>query len=439
MEEKEEGGISIGDIFRTIFSQKWLALIITAVITVVGTVGIYFYGSTKVDYSVSFVLRLPNTGDATAISYTYPDGERFYFTDIISRDNLKKVAERTEFSSIDVDSMVRGDNISIKRTVDEIYTDSTEGVYDLNYTIKVKAKYFNDEDSARRFIGAIAMFPRDYIGAMDINYDQSLTTSKSAITYEEQLNLLRSQTVYIQSKYTELVDLYGSEFIVQDGRTLANCKDEVDSYLLKDLFMSLKNKAKENGFIKSGAEERLKYESELFSKDLQRREAQAALDGLLEMQASGSTIIYDKIIELNREIASLTLEIEYLEKYLQSYQDESKIANADFEAEIAKVEAVVSKFTEDIKPVSLYVYGKVTKVNFLSSKIVEAEGGYSIIMSFVLSFVAALVVAAIVAYIVGYYRLKKSRAVKAEVVVYPEAQLQLAAAKDDEEEEKEDK
>ena len=52
MEEKEEGGISIGDIFRTIFSQKWLALIITAVITVVGTVGIYFYGSTKVDYSV---------------------------------------------------------------------------------------------------------------------------------------------------------------------------------------------------------------------------------------------------------------------------------------------------------------------------------------------------------------------------------------------------
>ena len=124
---------------------------------------------------------------------------------------------------------------------------------------------------------------------------------------------------------------------------------------------------------------------------------------------------------------------------MQSYQDESKIANADFEAEIAKVEAVVSKFTEDIKPVSLYVYGKVTKVNFLSSKIVEAEGGYSIIMSFVLSFVAALVVAAIVAYIVGYYRLKKSRAVKAEVVVYPEAQLQLAAAKDDEEEEKEDK
>ena len=113
MEEKEEGGISIGDIFRTIFSQKWLALIITAVITVVGTVGIYFYGSTKVDYSVSFVLQLPNTGDATAISYTYPDGERFYFTDIISRDNLKKVAERTEFSSIDVDSMVRGDNISV--------------------------------------------------------------------------------------------------------------------------------------------------------------------------------------------------------------------------------------------------------------------------------------------------------------------------------------
>ena len=75
----------------------------------------------------------------------------------------------------------------------------------------------------------------------------------------------------------------------------------------------------------------------------------------------------------------------------------------------------------------------------MNTGIIEVSGGKSLVISFVLSFVAALVVAAIVAYIVGYYRLKKSRAVKAEVVVYPEAQLQLAAAKDDEEEEKEDK
>ncbi len=32
--EKEEGGVTLGYVFRTIFSQKWLALIIAAVITV---------------------------------------------------------------------------------------------------------------------------------------------------------------------------------------------------------------------------------------------------------------------------------------------------------------------------------------------------------------------------------------------------------------------
>ena len=34
--EIEESGISIGDIFRTIFSQKWIALAIAVLITLAG-------------------------------------------------------------------------------------------------------------------------------------------------------------------------------------------------------------------------------------------------------------------------------------------------------------------------------------------------------------------------------------------------------------------
>ena len=73
-EIENEGGITIGQIFRTIFSQKWLALIIAAVITLAGTLGLYFLGKNDETYSVSFVLQLPNTGEATSSAYTYPDG-----------------------------------------------------------------------------------------------------------------------------------------------------------------------------------------------------------------------------------------------------------------------------------------------------------------------------------------------------------------------------
>ena len=50
---EEEKGISLADMFRMIFSQKWLALIIAAVITVVGVLGFtYVYNPRASVYTV---------------------------------------------------------------------------------------------------------------------------------------------------------------------------------------------------------------------------------------------------------------------------------------------------------------------------------------------------------------------------------------------------
>ena len=71
--EREEGGISIGDIFRTILSCKWLALVIAAVITIGGAVGLYFYGASKQEYAVTFVMYMPGSGNS-------PVSEKFAFS-----------------------------------------------------------------------------------------------------------------------------------------------------------------------------------------------------------------------------------------------------------------------------------------------------------------------------------------------------------------------
>ena len=92
--EREEGGISIGDIFRTILSCKWLALVIAAVITIGGAVGLYFYGASKQEYAVTFVMYMPGSGNSP-VSYTYPDGTRFHFTDLVSVENLQRVKENS--------------------------------------------------------------------------------------------------------------------------------------------------------------------------------------------------------------------------------------------------------------------------------------------------------------------------------------------------------
>lgn len=436
--ENGDGGVSLGYIFRVIFSQKWLVLIIAAAIALAGTLGIYFYGKTKTEYSVSFVLQLPNAGDATATTYNYPDGESFYFTDMVSLENLREVAKRPEFSGINVEDMAKGNAISITRTVDRLEKESTEGVYDLNYNIKVAASYFKDEEEAQRFIEAVASFPRDYISKMDINYDQSLTSSKSAITYSEKLSLLRSQAQYIQSKYGELVSAYGSEFLIADGRTLAQCRDEIDSYVNKDLFGVLSLRAEENGYIMTSdktSQEKIKYESRKYELTNELKQAEATLQGLKEFQTGTGSIIYDEIISLNRQIASLKQNIEIIDRYISSFDDANKVAPADYVAEINKVEAQVTKFTEDIKPVALGVYGKVTKINYLSAKIVEAVGGYGILLSLAISVAVGILISMIVGYIVGINKLRKAEKT-ASVPVYGEARLQAAAT--DATEEKED-
>ena len=81
--EKEEGGVTLGYVFRTIFSQKWLALLIAAVITVAGTLGLYFLGKTNEVYNVSFVTNLPGS-QSSASYFEFPGGHTQHLTEAVS-------------------------------------------------------------------------------------------------------------------------------------------------------------------------------------------------------------------------------------------------------------------------------------------------------------------------------------------------------------------
>lgn len=419
----EGSGITIGYVFRTIFSQKWLALILAALITIVGVLGLYFWGKRSEVYSASFVLQLPYTGDVATTSYTYPDGESFYYTDLKSSSTLEKVAAGEGFEKINIKKMVKKDDIKILRSVDRVDVNSNDGVYDLNYTIKVKSSYFKNEDEARAFIEALVSIPRNHIISMNINYDMSLTTSKLAITYAEQLARLKNQTTYIQSEYENLIKGYGQEFVTESGKTLAQYKDEIDQYISQDLFTSLKGLADKYGYIKS-EEAKLKYEGDKESKLLALERANKKLEALKEMQV-GSTIIDGQIVAIAEEIGNLQYELGIIQTYLDTYENAIETPQ-EFKDAVDGVEEAVTAFTNDIKPVASYVYGKVTKINYMSTNVVEIEGGRGLMISTVLSLVAGIVVAAIVAYIVGWSKQKKAATQSAAAPNCSEAQLQAA-------------
>ena len=415
-EELEENGITIGQIFRTIFSQKWLALIIAAVITIVGTLGLHFMGKRSEVYSVSFVLQLPNTSETTttSTSYTYPDGVSFYFTDLISKNNLKEVASRDGFKGVKVERMIKEGDISISRAVDKVTEDSQNGVYDLSYTIKVKSKYFDDEDVARDFIEALVSFPNAHIGSMYIDYDQSLTVAKSLITYDGRLDALKEQSDFILSKYEQLTGAYGTELVVKDGKTLGYYQGQLQSYVTTNSTLdNLKTKAlKEHLVMSDGNGQPLLAAIEQYGADLSRKvEEKDKIEGALARLYAGADGQSSSVIADTEAVMKYALEVEQLKKEIDAFE---AFVNGDceyresFDKEVNAAEAKVEGFTKEFAEISSIVYKTKTTVNYLNSNIVEVEGGRGLLLSVGISLIAGIIIAAIAAYIVGWNKLKKA-------------------------------
>ena len=421
--EREQGGVTIGQIFRTIFSEKWLALIIAVAITVVGTLGLYFLGKRSEVYSVSFVLQLPDSDSTSSTSYTYPDGSSFYYTDLKSYDNLKEVASREGFTHIDVAKINKKGDITIS-----LNSDSADS---LNYTISVKSKYFSGKGEARNFIEELASIPCEHISSMHINYDKSLTASKDLITYDGRLDKLKEQAQFILSKYEDLISSYGTAFVVNaEGHTLGYYYARLETFLNKNSTLdNLKTQALSNQYVVGDDDDNplaaaiAQYAADKLTKEDKRDEIKKALDRLYVGTDGQATVIVDAtVLGYALQVEQLEKEIEYYEKFTA----ENCKYNADFDRAVKTAEAQVEAFTTEYAGISSTVYKNKSAVNYLTTGVVEVSGGRGILMSAVISLVLGLVVAAIVAYIVGYNKQKKATASKAAAAPAQSAEIEKA-------------
>ena len=112
----EQDGLNIFEFLKVMIGYNKKGLIRLACVTVgVALVAflilVFGYNRSK-DYYVSEFNYLVETFDGD----TYLDGTKFIALDLISEESLKKVKESNEqFNSIDIDAMLKQDDISIKR------------------------------------------------------------------------------------------------------------------------------------------------------------------------------------------------------------------------------------------------------------------------------------------------------------------------------------
>ena len=70
--EEEKRGITVGEVFRVAFTQKWLILIIAVIITIAGTLGIYFgYNKTKTQYAATFTVNFTDSELYSVAAFTF--------------------------------------------------------------------------------------------------------------------------------------------------------------------------------------------------------------------------------------------------------------------------------------------------------------------------------------------------------------------------------
>lgn len=406
MEEKEEGGISLKEIFSTIFSQKWIALAIVFVVTVAGTLGIYFgknYLSRS--YDVSFTLELPQTrvkddSAAASSSVVYPDETPFYYTDIVSLTTLRNVKKTsTAFDNIDIERMSKNGDISISRSVNE--TANNSGTYESIYSLSVKAKYFPSKDVAHDFVVALTGTPMSssHLSLNDIDYNVYLNAAKAAPDYDTEISQLIAQANYLVGRYETFIDIYNDVSI--GGQQLLYFSEDIKSYTTELEY--LLTEVKEKGYLKS--EDAIgRYQSKLSMIERQLVEEELILESLSKL-TDGTAVA-----EQARIVAQLKTQKADLEKFLSEENRNNYGENIpkSFSDKLDDAYKHVQKYTDDYKTVISSLYRKVSIVSYFDSNVIVTNGDTGIITSAIISFVVGVILSMIIAYVVGWSKRRKA-------------------------------
>lgn len=391
--EQEKEGLSLGDIFKIIMSQKWLALIITAAITFAGTLGLYFCYNPVVTYYVStFSVSFPG---GEGLNPVFPDNSPFDYRDIISHFNLVEAkAANEKFGYLDTGTMYEERDISIVRSGTEVVAEEIE----ITYTVSVKAKYFNSRSDAADFIDELVQMPVKYLLGIAEEQDAYLPAYNASPFYEDKVEVLNSQVHYLISGQQGLVERTNSPSNIQLLSELTRFQIKLKAAI---------GKLRENLYVHDVDEVKTAYSRQLkvMESELGRKKREAdILFGRINSGDSSVDIIqsYERVEELAFEISILEEQQAIYSSYINAINrggyspgDSQQFAD-ELSSLYTELCALTLKYEQSLA--SYFVnYSYVAYDGAL-----RQDGNMHLLVCLFISFVAGAVAAAIVAYIVGY-------------------------------------
>lgn len=242
---QEKEGITVGEICRMIGKKIWFVLGISVLVAGLAVIIVVFaLNPKKTTYTMEFRLLFPASD-----TVKYADGAPFYYDEIISEKRVLAARDSDEaFASVDVESMIKNDDISIKQITVTSTTGSGTEIKTNAYSVTVSGRYFKNAAQAEDFIAALAEVSADAIKENAENIDYTIEESVfHGSSLEERISLLTTQKELLASSYETWIGIYSSEYVVE-GRTLQNYLSELNSVYGTSVQARLEDLFNTNGF-----------------------------------------------------------------------------------------------------------------------------------------------------------------------------------------------
>ncbi len=404
--EEEKNGITFKDIFRTILSQKWLALMVAVVVAIVCVFVMYFgYGPSNAKYVSSFTINMEVDENGKTC---YPDGHTFNFRQLVSENSLKAVKESSgTFKDIDLNGL----GLSLE---EKVPTDGTNNA-SVVYTLHVNASSFRTKKIASDFVKAVTNTAEYEVRTWIDKYGEGIAANYNSVSgYERKLEYLSSTLTEIKNKFQKMKGDLTAEIAAVGN--LQYSADLLKNELYSNVYESDVDALKSAVF----------YLGELNAELNQVNEVLANLISMGADGAAGTTIVIngaDVIASYSERKIILTEKIKYYEDVLADYKSGNSynipetVEKKDGEEAFAgKLEGLLNSESKLVKDVFTYEYLEKSSVVVFVGEVVSKEGSTGLLTSLVIGVVAGVIVAAVVAYIVGWHKLKKQNSVQAVAV-----------------------
>ncbi len=423
MEEfEQEDGISLIDIFKVMFGRKLLLLIITAIVGIIGTIGILFiYNNSKQNYTTSF-----SFSDVNLVEGKYADGAAFNYDSIVTKDNLLSVKDSDpEFKSINVDKMIEDNGINIVHNSDENAS--------YKYTITTKKKYYSGANQAKKYIDALvcSVTKTNSEKVEYLSYDTNLSLYDKSSTLDLKVLYLKKQYELLTNQYKDLTTKYGNYVVSSEKKSITVYEQEFKSafylteYSTDLLYSNLINNVYSLNYAQNEKNFESQYNNYVLLYEANEKKIEELKQAISSIVASATVKNQDAIdlseynkalVEAINENASYEDMIKYYGNLLGKIEPadpdyKEKATDAESQEYLNKLNAAkneLAKYTNILKKVNIEVLTDNNNIYYQNTNIIIVSGGIKTVIAVLLSVVLGLVVGCVVNLVLDHKKLGKN-------------------------------